>query len=670
MERQRRDKLLLALGAALLLAVVAILALFDWNWFKGPIQRAASARLGREVSLSGPLRVKLWSSAPTITVTRLRIGNPAWESNKRPFVEIERVQAQLDLHALVRGHLVLRRLELVHPRIYLHQEQSGRANWTFANDASPNSPSPKPTKLPAIRDLVIDAGELVLNDELRRLRIEGTVQAHEQSYQPEGKPFRVDGRGSINREPFRLEIAGGPLLAISPERPYPFSLAIKAGENNIDATGRVEHPFDMAGLDLQLTAGGHDLAELYYLTQLALPNTPPYQVRAHITRDGQRFAVRDIKGSLGRSDISGQVDVDVSRKRPAIDAKLTSRHLLLADLGAVTGSRAGGPASLDSGSPTVAGARSTRGGTNDPGRLFPNAHLQADRVRAMDAKLQFSANSIEAGTVPLSRLRLKAALKNGVLTVEPFDLEMPQGHLAGLVHLDARQDVPQVRVDLHLRDLQLNQLKGKTPNAAAPLDGLMQARLIIEGSGDSVRDLMAHANGSLTAVVPQGEIRSAFAELAGIDVAEGIGLLLKKPDDRAAIRCGIARFDLVDGIAHAQTFVIDTQNVVITGGGEVELGTEQLDMTIKGKPKKVRLVRLRTPIKLEGHLLQPKFALEPGHLLKQGAIGAALATVVTPVAALLAFVDPGLAKDQNCAQLLAPAEPSMAPAATAELDHP
>jgi hypothetical protein len=39
--------------------------------------------------------------------------------------------------------------------------------------------------------------------------------------------------------------------------------------------------------------------------------------------------------------------------------------------------------------------------------------------------------------------------------------------------------------------------------------------------------------------------------------------------------------------------------------------------------------------------------------VKQGAIAAALGTIVTPIAAVFAFVDPGLAKDQNCAALLA-----------------
>ena len=38
-------------------------------------------------------------------------------------------------------------------------------------------------------------------------------------------------------------------------------------------------------------------------------------------------------------------------------------------------------------------------------------------------------------------------------------------------------------------------------------------------------------------------------------------------------------------------------------------------------------------------------------VVKQGAVAAALATIGTPIAAALAFIDPGLAKDADCSGL-------------------
>jgi len=48
---------------------------------------------------------------------------------------------------------------------------------------------------------------------------------------------------------------------------------------------------------------------------------------------------------------------------------------------------------------------------------------------------------------------------------------------------------------------------------------------------------------------------------------------------------------------------------------------------------------------------------------------AALAALVTPLAAVVAFVDPGLAEDADCASLLAEAKASGAPVKTAEVEQ-
>jgi len=291
-------------------------------------------------------------------------------------------------------------------------------------------------------------------------------------------------------------------------------------------------------------------------------------------------------------------------------------------------------------------------------RLFPDAHLQVDRVRAMDGDVHFSAKSIEAGSVPFKRVALHVKLDNGVLALDPFAFEMPQGHLSGNAKIDARKNVPKVHIDVRVKDIQLEQLKGKgkAPGAPAPISGVMQARAVVDGTGDSVHTVMSNANGMLTVVLPNGEVRSAFAELTGINLGKGVGLLLTKPDDRAEIRCGVAQFNIRDGLMNAENLTFDTQDVLIKGKGDIKLGPEELNLQIKGEPKKIRLTRLRAPIEVKGHLLKPSVGVDVGSTAKQGAIAAALGVIATPIAAVLAFVDPGLAKDQNCAAMLAEAQ--------------
>lgn len=655
----------ISLGGLVVIVILA-LTLMDWNLFKHSIERVASAKSGRTVTIAGDLNVHIWSWTPTVTVNGLTLGNPPWEAN-RPMAKIERLEIRVKLLPLLKGDLILPRVALVKPDVYLHQEKSGRANWTFENKAPTNAPASGPTRLPVVRDLLIESGKLTLADDMRRLKVDGTVEAREKASKEDAKPFRIEGKGTINDQPFELKVAGGPLMNLEPEHPYPFKLDITAGDIKVDSDGRVLKPFSLAELEFDVSLSGTDLAEGFYLTQLALPNTPPFRLHAHIARNGMRVGVTDIAGKVGESDLQGKLDIDATRKRPFVKGDLVSQRLRMRDLAAsLGGAKPKSGNSLDAKGQTVEAEKQPREPKEkapppDPNaRLFPDAHLQVDRVRAMDGDVHFRAKSIEAGSLPFKQVALHVKLDNGVLALEPVAFEMPQGHVTGNVKIDARKNVPKVHIDVRVKDIQLDQLKGKgkgkAPDGPAPLGGVMEARAVIDGTGDSVHSVMSNANGMLTAVLPNGEVRSAFAELTGINVAKGVGLLLTNPNDRAEIRCGVAQFNIRDGLMSAENLTFDTQNVLITGKGDIKLGPEELNLQIKGEPKKVRLTRLRTPIEVKGHLLKPSVGVDVGSTVKQGAIAAALGAVVTPVAAVLAFVDPGLAKDQNCAAMLAEAE--------------
>jgi len=652
----------ISLGSLVVILVLA-LAFMDWNLFKHPIERVASAKSGRTVTIGGDLKVHIWSWTPTVTVNRLILGNPPWEAN-RPMASIERLEIQLKLLPLLKGDVILPRVALLKPDLYLHQDKSGRANWTFENKAPTNERASGPTKLPVVRDLLIESGKLTLADDMRRLKVDGTIEAAEKASKGDAKPFRIEGKGTINDQPFELKVAGGPLMNLQPEHPYPFKLDITAGDIKVDSDGRVLKPFSLADLDFDVTLSGKDLAEGFYLTQLALPNTPPFKLHAHIARQGMRVGVTDIAGKVGQSDLQGKLDIDATRKRPYIKGDLISQQLRMKDLAASLGGKPKSGDSLDAKAQAVEASKQRpqpkeKAPPADPNaRLFPDAHLQVERVRAMDADVHFRAKSIDAGSVPFKQVAMHVKLDDGVLALDPFAFEMPQGHLAGNVKIDARKDVPKVHIDVRVKDIQLDQLKTKNaaPDAPTPLSGVMEARAVIDGTGDSVHRVMSNANGVLTVVLPNGEVRSAFAELTGINVAKGVGLLLTKPQDRAQIRCGVAQFNIKDGLMNAENVTFDTENVVIKGKGDIKLGPEELNLQIKGEPKKIRLTRLRTPIEVKGHLRKPSIGVDVGSTAKQGAIAAALGAIATPIAAVLAFVDPGLAKDQNCAAMLAEAE--------------
>lgn len=657
--------LALGLGAILGAALLA-LALVDLNVLKHPIERMASARSGRSVVIAGRMQARIFSLTPAVTLDGLTVGNPPQEAGPA-MLHTGRLQLRVRLLPLLLGRVVFERVEMDQPVLYLHRDSAGRANWTFSTTRPSAQPAGPPVRLPLVRSLVVRDGQLTLRDEMLHVDVEAKVHAHERATQEDPQAFQVVGTGTINKEALSVHVIGGPLITLQPDHPYPFAMHVEAGSMRIDSDGVVRKPFDLGRVGFVIRAAGNDLADLYYLTRLAFPKTPPFQLRASIERDGARIRVDPLAGEIGRSDVHGALNIDISRERPDVTGALVSQQLRLSDLAESLGGKPR-PEAATAGSLSKAAprAKATRHGappaTAPPqARLLPDARLQVDRVRAMNADVQFTATAVEAGSVPLKQVALHIRLKEGVLALDPLEMQMPQGRLSGTAVIDARATVPATHLDLHMADIQLAQLKGKSPDAKAPLAGPLQARLVADGGGDSLHDFAAAANGTATFILPHGEINAAFAELTGVDVAEGLGLLLKGGTDREDVRCGIAQFGIHNGTMRAQDFVVDAKDVRITGRGEVRLGPEELDLSLRGEPKKFRLARLRAPVKITGHLLKPAIGLAAGPAVKQGALATALGVALTPLAAVIAFVDPGLAKDADCAALLGNSEAAATP---------
>lgn len=630
------------LGVLLLMFICA--GLMDWNLARGVVSRMASRHLHRDVRIDGPLRVHLFSSEPSVSIDNLSVANPDWAGGGS-MVELRHLQFAVQLSQLLLGHLVLRTLELDQPKVSLLRDAKQRANWDFGNAGAQQTQ--QPARLPPIRHFALRGGSLDISDAARRLTFKGTVAAHQGGGREASEPFRLEGQGTLNTEPFKLSFEGGALLDIELDRPYQFQMKVDAGPSNASISGSIAKPFDLGELDADIEVQGQNLANLYYLTGLPLPLTAPYRVTAHMHRSGMHFALGEIAGKVGGSDVHGQANLDFSvNGRATVKATLASGSLNLADLGIALG--AGVPQQ-----PDTAAAPQVAAPNSEPisPLLLPTFKFKFNQFAKMDAAVNFRADSVQTEKVPIEAVTINLKLDHGAMVIKPLEFDLPLGRLAGEVDLDARSSPPLAAIDLRLTDVRLDQFKSKTATQA-PLSGVLQSHAHLEGRGNSVHDIAADSSGTIAAVIPQGEIRQSFAELTGIDVLSGLGLLLSGDQKNAAIRCAVAEFQVKDGDARAERLTIDTQPVLITGDGHISLSDEQLDLNVAGKPKQLRLARLRAPINVRGTLRHPSIGISAPGLIKQGGVAAAAGVLLTPVAALVAFIDPGLAKDQNCAALL------------------
>ena len=624
----------------LVTSLVLFLTFADWNALRGPIGRMASSATGREIVIAGDLEVNPWSFTPDFTVNDLRVGNPARFRDRGQFAVVRRGEASVRLLPLFVGRFDFVRIDLQGADINLYRNAAGVSNW-----APSRSSTGKQFDLPAIREFALRDGHVRLEDEKRRMTLDATFTTEESVDPRNPGRFELNGEGRMNNRPFQLTLSGAPLLNVRRDRPYPFVADVRAGGTRIEAEGSIRRPFNFNAWQADVRASGPDLADLYYLVGLALPNTPPYNLHGQLSREGRRFGMPRVAGRVGDSDLRGTWTAAPQRSgRMLFEGDFRSNSLDFDDLMAVLG----GPP--DTSETASAEQRQMAANLAAQGRLLPDAQLDISRVRNMDAQVSYRAARVRSQRVPLRAVSVNVNLNDGLLRLDPMTLDLTRGRVGGAVSINARRDTPRVDLDVRLTNARLESIF--RIGGRQPMTGEVHGRLQLTGYGASVRDAAANADGQVTFVVPSGEVREAFAELTGINVTRGLGLLLTGDQSKIGVRCGVASFSVNDGIARSRTMVFDTETMLIEGSGTISLRNETLDLEIEGDPKEPRLIRVAAPISIEGRLRSPRVGVEVEDAADQG-LAAALATIASPLAAILPFIDPGLAEDANCAALLA-----------------
>jgi uncharacterized protein involved in outer membrane biogenesis len=473
--------------------------------------------------------------------------------------------------------------------------------------------------------LSVPNARIHLRDARRHLNFDGELTALGRG----ADNLRINAAGRLNTRPVTLAVVADPLAAARRDTPYRFRFEEQSSGSTLAGHGQLARPFDLRRLKMTLEASGDDLKDLYFLVGVNFPDTGTYRVSGEMQRAEMQFAFTNVQGKSGASDIAGTVRVDSTSERAQLTADLHSERLRRADLGKRAAKRA---PERKQGQP-----------------LLPDTPMKLDALRRTDSTFNYRARNVDLGKLQLNTLAGTVKVDHGVLTAAPVSAKFADGSVTAQLKFDGSKDRAATQLALDLHGLQLSQF-GRNKDQP-PLKGLLRAKVRLAGKGRSPHELAASTDGTIVAILPQGEIRASLAELGGIDF-RGLGLMLSGKKPMTTLRCGVVAFDAHDGKLTSKALVIDTEPVLITGAGMLDLDSEALDFQFRGHPKRVRL-RLRTSLVVHGTLAQPAVGLKASSSIAQTGAGVALGVLLTPLAAIAAFIDPGRAQDADCAALIA-----------------
>ena len=602
----------IAAGVVVLLVVgvVAFLATFDVNQYRGLIQDQAKAATGREVSI-GEITLTV-SLSPAIVVHDVKLGNAPWGS--RPEMVIaERIAAHTDLIPLIFGTVNIGDLEVIGGDVLLETNADGKGNWEFDVETAPD-------------------------DEAIPLNIDGvSAENLKLSYRDGVSKMRAD----IAAESLGVEIAGALADMIIPSVEVDGATlsyaegqtkaAAKIGSLRLTADGAIadlnitnimvndttaSYASDGAPVDVAVdTLSLDDDGELELVAKLSGQDIKASGQIASIAQLMARTERFPVKLAFEGFGLQADTDLMVSlaEDRPSATGTINIPEVIMA----------------------AEGSGESAGGTSEAagGKVFPDTPLPWDTLSTGNGDVKISVGKLVLSNgMEISDIVVPVKLSGSKLAADPISLAVADGTIRAGLGMNAADKSVSLRADID--GFSAENVAKAMKKTDLITDGPVDLSLNVRGSGDTVSAVMANLNGSLVGGMGQSRVRSDALNILGADVIMQLVSVMNplgNKDPYTVAQCAVVNFQISNGVARTEDGIaFVTDKMQFTSSGQINLGTERVDLGVRSKASSglgVGIGDLVQAVKISGPLSDPGVGIDKVGAAKTiGTIGAAIAT--------------------------------------------
>ncbi|WP_158917965.1 AsmA family protein [Caulobacter sp. S45] len=586
--------------------------------FDQVIQRAVSKKLGRTVHFSH-LELDFSGPHPNLSVSDLVIGSPPAISSA-DLLRTPRLRARLQILPLFEGQLRPADLMLQAPILHLVRLSHNRNNYLIGAGGPGRF-------LSQTHKLSIASGFAQFDDPERQVVLK--VRFSHSGDPTAAYPFRVSGDGVDKGSPLALVAQGAGLNRRPAGKPYPLIAHLVDGATIVELNGSSVRPFDFSKLDVQAHVSGPNLADLSYLFNIHTPNSTPYDVKAHVEREGPRIHVSHIRARLGRSDVAGEILSDHVSGRRNIQLNLQFGTLSLEDAHALIEPR-----------PSHAISRSQSGAApkSRPGPLLPDRPFRLDGLKAADMDMHLKVGILAGAAIAARDVQARVWVKDGRMTAGPIAFNLDRaGRGRAWLTLDTGAAAARVTLVGSVTGLRIESL---SKDMGQSLTGTLDAAVRVEGRGASMKEMAAAARGRLAVQLHDGAFTRSKADALAGDLVHAIGQSIGDRDAKTPLQCAVADLVIGRGSVRPDMLTVVTAAGVSRGEGSLSIGPEQLALEFHGQPAQRRILQLNAPVRIVGPIMHPKVQVLTGQAIKRAGPKGLLALAVSPIVGLLPTAGP------------------------------
>ena len=615
--------------ASIVASLIIILAIggyvfvrnFDLNRYKSYIEDIVRKETGRELKINGEASLGI-SFVPTLVVNDVEFANAPWASNEQ-MVKLQKLEITAAILPLLKGKIVVDKLILENPEIYLETNIDGEQNWVFMPVNNANDNKEQKNEQSKVKDAtpVLAAGLIAKQVELTNgvvvyydAKTNKTIQVDinninlEIPSQDEILSLNVDA--VFDGRNITLNLQADSLASILNQGKASFETAIKAMGINAEIRGAVE--------DI-LTSPRYAIEGNIYnpAGNFNIPETT-LEMQADGTIDFADIIIKNL--SIVNNKIEGKAYVDWSKNIPFVAVDLSTG---LFDVNSI-----GNNSVLAFELPSIIKEANAL-------EMVPNDKVPYEYLKMANGEAILSVGKLVlADDFVLNDIKAEAKLNDGNLNVKKLDMGVGGGKLDVVADINSNQQ--SIKLDLLSNNLKLQDLHkpfatGQNGSLQIMAGGNLELVANLTTKGATYRKLSENINGQVIAIVDKSEIKTGKLDWLASNIFTKIFQALKIDSNKNTtmdVNCAVLRSDIKSGKAEFPNgIVFNGSKLKIISSGNINLVNDKIDFTIAPTLNKLAdgniAQALASFVKIEGTIENPKIGIDQE---------AALTTIVGTVA--------------------------------------
>lgn len=603
---------------------------FDLNKYKSYAEELVQKELGRKLTINGDASIGI-SLVPTVIIEDVELANAEWASQPQ-MVKVQSLEVKFALMPLFKKQVVIDKVLLNKPQVYLEVAKDGRQNWDFnasgktakpavqistanlpaaqipasASQAANNKAAPAAMALAgfAAKNVVVNDGLVQFND----LKSNNVINLQIKQIAMSAESMDSDLTASFDVAYNGQQINGKTTLGslnklLTGKEDYPVQLTAQAFGIDLDVLGNVadmmNNPAFAANVNVYNPGGN-----------MGAPETT---LKAVVQGNTQKIKADIQTLNIVNNLITGKVEADISGKVPSINATLNSDLINLGNFKQNSNFAFEFPSLINEAQAS---------------NLVPDTAIPYKDMYAVNARLALNVKQlvIEPGMVA-SNVIANASLQNGMLTVSPLKLSFGGGEIDGTLSVNAGQQSMALKMssqNMLLQNLHKEFQYTNQGSFGVISGGQTDLNVNVTGKGATVRQLVNSLNGQVIAIVDKSKINTgSLSFMEGNFITQILNALqiTKSSDPTLNLQCAVVRADLKNGKAEfPKGIAINAKQLTLVGDGTINLANDKIDMGIRpfsGKVVDTNVVQaLSSFVKVKGTLEAPKIAIDDKQALK------------------------------------------------------